>query len=294
MALTNLFKTLKQPQGLSKMIDQHLILQGEKEADGDRKNETNSPSSALGCVRRNYYQRQGLDKEPIEPRVRRIFDNGHGMHERIQGYLLDMGVLLMDEVPLVNNEYEIQGHTDGIMSITKNPKVVEILEIKSINDRGFTALKEAKKEHRAQAGTYIFCTEEHRKMLQKKYPTFKEFKKSELYRRVRYAQRYQHLKAGSKYTREEKIAFKVKQHITMDNILYNVVKPVTKAIVIYESKDTQELKDFEITWDDELMEEVLERFDLSNHFWKVKKLPPRECQKKTDGKWCPYVNECFE
>lgn len=293
LALQNLFKTLKQPEGLAKQLDQFLILQDAQENDSDRKNETNSPSSALGCIRANYYQRQGIEKDGIEPRVRRIFDNGHGVHERLQGYLMKMGVLLMDEVPLVHEEDEIQGHTDGIMSMKKIPTEVEILEIKSINSRQFAKLKEEKPEHRAQAQVYMYVAEEHRKMLKRKYPTKKEFKQSELSRRYKYRKRYLHLKDGNRYSRNEKIAHKVRQHITMDNILYQVTKPIVKAVVLYECKDTQELKDYEITMDKVVMEEVLTKFRESNHYWEIQQTPPRECRNKSDGRWCPYINHCF-
>lgn len=293
MALKNVFNSMKKT-GLVKQLDQYLLLQGASEGDGDRKNETNSPSSALGCSRANYYQRQGVAKDPVDARVRRIFDNGHGVHERIQTYLTKMGVLLMDEVPLVNEEYEIQGHTDGIMTLTKNPALVEILEIKSINSRQFGALKEPKHEHRAQAQVYIFCAEEHRKYLRATYPTHKDLKKSEFKRRAMYRKRYLHLEDGNKYTRAEKIAHKVGQHIKMDNILYNVVKPITKAIVLYECKDTQELKEFPIEMDKTLMKEVLDKFEVSNNAWDTQTLPCRECKNKSEGRWCNYVHHCFE
>ena len=33
------------------------------------------------------------DSRKFEPRILRIFDNGHGVHERLQGYLKDIGIL---------------------------------------------------------------------------------------------------------------------------------------------------------------------------------------------------------
>lgn len=281
--------------GLVKQIDQYLLTQNANEGDTDRKNETNSPSSALGCSRANYYQRSGTTKEPIDARVRRIFDNGHGMHERIQGYLTKMGLLLMDEVPLINDPYEIQGHTDGILAKTKGKlTAVEILELKSINGRGFQALKDAREDHKAQAQVYLFCAEEHRLALREKYPTYLDFKKSALVRRKRYRKRYLHLKDGSKFTRGEKINFKVSQHMQMDEILYNVQQPIKEAVILYECKDTQELKEFRISMDDELMDEVLYKFEVSNEAWRIKKIPPRECKNKSDGRFCNFINTCFE
>lgn len=293
MALKNVFSSMKK-SGLVKQIDQYLLLQANNEGDTDRVNITNSPSSALGCSRANIYQRQGVTKDSVDARVRRIFDNGHGMHSRIQGYLLKMGLLYMDEVPLVNEEYEIQGHTDGIMSMLKKKTEVEILELKSINSRQFSALKDAKEEHKAQAHTYIFCAEEHRLYLKRKYPTHVEFKKSELVRRAKYRKRYLHLKDGAKYTREEKIRHKVGQHIQMDKILYDVVKPITKAVILYECKDTQEMKEFIIERDENIMDEVLDKYAINNEHWAGKTLPPRECRNKSDGRWCNFVHHCFE
>jgi hypothetical protein len=293
MSLKSVFSTMKKT-GLVKQIDQHLLLQSNNENDGDRVNITNSPSGALGCSRANFYQRQGIAKDAIDARVRRIFDNGHHMHERIQKYLTDMGVLLMDEVPLVNEEYEIQGHTDGILDMKGTRTEVEILELKSINSRQFSALKDAKEEHKAQAHVYMFVAEEHRKMLRSKYPTNVEFKKSELARRKKYASRYQHLEDGAKYTRAQKIKHKVEQHMTMDKILYDVVKPITKAILLYECKDTQEMKEFPITYTGEIINAVLEKYCVNNEAWKTKTAPCRECKNKSEGRWCPYVNHCFE
>lgn len=295
MAMKSLFNTMKKEDGLVKQLDQFLLKGNAKnEDDTDRKNVTNSPSSALGCVRANYYQRQGVEKDPIDPRLRRIFDNGHGVHDRLQGYLEKMGILFMREVPLHNEEYEIQGHTDGFMSLSGNPKIVEILEIKSINAHQFSALKEPKPEHRAQAQVYIFCSEEHRKYLREKYPTHIDFKRSLLARKVKYRKLYLHLKDGAKYTREEKIKHKVSQHLQMDKILYNLVKPVTKAIVLYECKNTQELKSYTIEVDNDVMDEVLEKYSLANKHWKEQTLPCRECKNKSEGRWCNYVHHCFE
>lgn len=294
MALNNLFNTMKRENGIVKQLDQFLLKNNKHSDDGDRKNETNSPSSALGCSRANYYQRLGMEKDPIDPRVRRIFDNGHGVHSRLQGYLTDMGVLLMDEVPLHNSHYQIQGHTDGIMSLTGNKKLVEILEIKSINERQFSALKAPKDEHRAQSQVYMFCAEQHRLALKEKYPTHSDFKRSTIARKSKYRKLYLHLKEGAKYTREEKIRHKVNQHMLMDKILYDVVAPITKAVVLYECKNTQNLKEFVIEMNNSVMDEVLEKFEVSNKHWEEKTLPCRECKNKSEGRWCSYVNHCFE
>jgi hypothetical protein len=291
LSLKSVFQTMKK-RGLIKEIDQFLLL---KSGEGnDRKNITNSPSSAGKCRRANYYQRQGIAKDAVDPRVQRIFDNGHGMHERIQGYLLEMGILLMDEVPLVNKEWEIQGHTDGFLDMDKRGLEVQILELKSTNSRNFGALRDAMEDHKAQAHVYIFTAEKHRLYLKQKYKTITDFKKSEISRRMKYRKYYTHLEDGSKYTRAEKIKHKVEQHIQMDNILYKLVKPISQAVILYECKDTQNMKEFIIDFNDETMNPVLDDFLANNIAWKTKTLPERSCRSKSDGRFCSYVSHCFE
>jgi hypothetical protein len=86
--------------------------------------------------------------------VLRIFDNGHGVHERLQKYLKDIGVLVEAEVPVVNQEYEICGSADGIIKLRNREGVIEI---KSINSNGFYSTYEPKPEHLIQINVYMFC-----------------------------------------------------------------------------------------------------------------------------------------
>jgi len=46
-----------------------------------------------------------------------VFDNGKAMHERIQRYLKEAGVLLQAEVPVENEDLEVRGSTDGIIEL---------------------------------------------------------------------------------------------------------------------------------------------------------------------------------
>ena len=86
----------------------------------------------------------------------RVFDNGHDVHKRIQKYLRELGLLKEIECPVENREYEIRGHADGILEIDGKKGV---LEIKSINSRGFYGLFEPDERHLIQANVYMFCLE---------------------------------------------------------------------------------------------------------------------------------------
>ena len=154
MALKAVFSAMKREGYIVKDLDLYLL--GLSATDEDRAIDVNAPSQAGVCMRARYYARTGAPRDgaSIDARTRRIFDNGTKTHERLQEYLLKQGMLLMDEVPVHNYEYNIQGHTDGVLKLSASER--GILEIKSINSNGFSSLKGAKEDHRKQGLVYIF------------------------------------------------------------------------------------------------------------------------------------------
>lgn len=40
--------------------------------------------------------------------------------------MLDSGILLLDEVPVLSEEYNIQGHTDGILDLGDEYAILEL------------------------------------------------------------------------------------------------------------------------------------------------------------------------
>jgi hypothetical protein len=114
------------------------------------------PSSLHKSARELYWHYlEGDNNQRFDSRVLRIFDNGHYVHDRLQAYLSDIGILIQTEVPVENKEYEIEGHTDGIIEING---VKGILEIKSMNANAFYSFYEPKSDHLIQVNVYMFCT----------------------------------------------------------------------------------------------------------------------------------------
>ena len=114
------------------------------------------PSSLHKSAKKLYHlYLEGDNNQEFEPRIKRIFDNGHGVHERLQTYLENAGILLQAEVPVESKEYEITGHTDGILEING---AKGILEIKSMNANTFYSTYGPKPEHLIQVNIYMFCT----------------------------------------------------------------------------------------------------------------------------------------
>lgn len=270
--------------------------------DNNRAINVNAPSSAgVSCLRQRYYSRTKTesDSNSIEPRLHRIFDNGHGVHARLQEYLLEQGMLLMDEVPVLNIEYNIQGHTDGILKLS--PAERAILEIKSMNSNGFSSLKDAREDHKYQGLVYLYCLEKRRQDLQESYATEAEFNDDFSRRNKILRERYQHLKAGKKYTRNEKISFQLSLHAKADSILYNTKLPIKKVIFLYENKDTQDLKEYAVSIEKVenrlILQTVLDECATLNEYVKNKELPPRceDCTSKSSSscRWCSFKSQCF-
>lgn len=107
------------------------------------------------CARRAVYLMQGVPKGgDIPPRLQRIFDNGHAVHERLQGYMERMGIDMVSEVKVATEEPPIRGHCDGTMRWNDTDYAVEI---KSCNDMVFVnrvKFKKPKPEHIEQVNIY--------------------------------------------------------------------------------------------------------------------------------------------
>lgn len=300
MTLKSILKNLKQEGYVIKSIDNYLLSLNAK--DNDRAINVNSPSQASSCMRANFYSRMGYQVDgTIDPRTRRIFNNGDGVHERLQNYLEKSGMLLMPEVPIIEDTHTIQGHTDGYLALAKDKNggtlEVGILEIKSINSNGFNNLKEPKAEHKIQAMVYLYASEQRRKYLKHKYPTYEEFtsSKSIKERTKYYKDHYKHFKDGSKYTREEKIQMQVDLGMSADNILWGLVRPITKVVFLYENKDNQELKEYVVTRDEGIIKDILDKFTETDRCCRENEIPEREgtCKSCATCRYCNYKIECW-
>lgn len=295
MSLNSLFQSVKQEGYIIKPLD--FFLEKQANADNDRAVDVNAPSQAGQCMRHNYYMRKRYDSDgDIGARTQRIFDNGTYTHERLQAYLLEMFLLICDEVPLLDEEYNIQGHTDGFLDLPDDE--IAILEIKSINDNQFNQLKDAKEEHKQQGLIYLYCAEQRRLALRKKYKTLKDFYASQEERAEYYRSKYQHMKGGRKFTREQKIQHEVDLNLICDDILYQTDKPITKVIFLYENKNNQELKEYVVERNkvtEHILTGVLNRYEELNEYCEEEEVPPREGTSKScqTCRWCDFKLECW-
>lgn len=295
MALKDMFSAMRKEGLVTGPLEKWLFTQANRP--NDRAINVNAPSQAGNCLRANYYMRTQAEGDgSIDPRTQRIFDNGTHVHLRLQGYLIEMGLLMMDEVPVLEPRLNIQGHTDGLLDLSDDE--VAVLEIKSINDNQFQQLKDAKDEHKKQGLIYLYSLEQRRLWLHEHYITEVEFNASYDERHTYFERFYQHMKSGRKYTREQKIENEVMLNLLADNILFHTSKPITKVVFLYENKNNQELKEFVVELNmttQPILDEVLSGYEELNECVETGTLPPREGSNKTCNtcRWCAYKNECW-
>ena len=142
-----------QDKWLLKSIDSNL-----KEAQRPARQGVFYPS-ALGsiCDRYLYNCYNGLVKEEeISAVARRIFDCGDYLGYRYEKYFEKMDVLLETESVIKADDPPISGRLDFLISHPEHEQL--LIELKSINQRGFNALKEPKPEHTVQIQIYLNLT----------------------------------------------------------------------------------------------------------------------------------------
>lgn len=113
--------------------------------------------SMLGnpCDRYLYLAYNGrLDDQVIEAKTARIFDNGSALEVRMKKYFERLGLFLAEEQQVRLNLPPISGRYDFLLKHEEHGRI--ILELKSINDKGFSALIDSPKhEHIIQLQIYL-------------------------------------------------------------------------------------------------------------------------------------------
>lgn len=128
----------------------------------DRPSSTPFRGSTLGgCLRSQHYAANGVEPtNPFEPRLYRIFEQGHVIANVLYSKLQASGLFdsIEFEVPVKWEEMNFSGNID-ILVKWKGEDRLEVIELKSMNSRGFSYLKGPKAEHAVQAASYALCLE---------------------------------------------------------------------------------------------------------------------------------------
>lgn len=114
--------------------------------------------SAIGnsCDRYLYlHWNRLLPKEDIDGVKQRIFDHGNATEERFTKYF-ENGIMYVDREVKATNEYPpISGRADFLLTSAKAGIKRFIVELKTINSRGFDGLQVPKVEHEIQLQAYL-------------------------------------------------------------------------------------------------------------------------------------------
>lgn len=73
--------------------------------------------------------------------------------------------------------------------------------------------------------------------------------------------------------------------------LYMLLLNIFRGIVLYENKDTQEFKVYEVEYDTDLITPLMERMVVAHGYFQVRRLPPMT-EKIELCPSCPFVEEC--
>lgn len=160
------------------------------------------------CPRSSWYTIKGYEKqgETFTFQKLNIFAEGHAIHQKWQTWLTEAGVLEQAEVPILNEEYRLMGHADGIINDKKGRA---ILEIKSVG-----------------AGT----------IRMEDYESFKS--------------------ATSENDMWKKVRQPFPTHLRQLN-LYMYCLGIHEGVFIYEWKANQDVKEFSVRYQAELIEDIL-------------------------------------
>ena len=120
----------------------------EKNAERERRSYIGASNVGNPCEAALQYSLRGYPQKSIPAAVLRIFELGHDIEEKVVKDLKQAGVLVYEVDPKTKKQWEytafgghLRGHADGVMATDKDNPTPAILEIKSMNDKKWTAFK---------------------------------------------------------------------------------------------------------------------------------------------------------
>lgn len=265
------------------LVQDHMV---RKALENSRKFNIFHPSAWGSCLRKIAYQFYNeqepfISKGPydIDVRMERIFDNGHATHARWQKYLDEAGVLRGTwkcENPLCHREY---GKTD-LLGI-KNPSRSQGWKCAC----GSTAVLQYEEILVQSAAEYNFCGHCDA-VIDVRGTKFEQ------------NGRYDIFVADLKTIKDEMYAelnAPKDEHVVQVNI-YMWILNLQGAVVVYENKNSQALKEMFVPRDDGLIEKIKQQAIWMTNILKEKKLPFRPngfSRSMFPCRMCEFVSHCY-
>jgi CRISPR/Cas system-associated exonuclease Cas4 (RecB family) len=203
------------------------------------------------CPRSSYYKISGLPTPPERLSLQRmnIFEEGHSIHRKWQKWFKDAGILVQDEVPVLDEMHRIIGHADAIIE-DKHGKAV--VEIKSVG-----------------VGT----------IRMEDYGLFAPYAKKEI-------------------TIDElwnRVKFPFDSHVRQVQLYMSCLK-IEDALILYEWKPTQDVKEFVVKFQPDIVDSILASCHSVVRALEEQVPPNRPVwlsQEHRICKACPFKTECW-
>lgn len=214
------------------------------------------PSSAGRCCRSITYQMLGYKpKADKDPRILMIMENGTYMHNRIEHMLDETGLMIAPELSFKKEEWRISGRSDAVVKNflphTPSETIITIQEPEYKKDENGRSIKD-------EGGNRII-------------------------------EKYKHLYTGPdngviivelKSISSKGFKYAPKKDHLLQLHLYMYLLGIRMGMLLYENKDTQEMKEIFVPYDEELAKEVVSQVMKVNLYVDKYKLPEEEFQAK--------------
>jgi len=294
MGLKDMLKSIKEPGSinLSKDLDLYLSTKFFDLHSVDRQSgwsKNMHASSISGCARGEVYSRISVPakEEKISPRVQRIFDNGSSFHERMQNYYKRMKVLwgtwrchgcggygVPQVMKTVGDEKEGQLIPTGckFRNCTEPPCPLGFPTewVAGMDIRPFMRYIEpgfyVDRYHLSGYTDGIIVTGNERTILELKSMN------------------------GEQHS---KLVAPVSGHTDQIQV-YMYGFNLEYASLQYENKNNQQVKEFVIERDPKRIGELLGGVEFIWNCLSTSQIPPRVCRLPVDGRFCGFVEACFD
>jgi CRISPR/Cas system-associated exonuclease Cas4 (RecB family) len=231
------------------------------------------PSSAGKCSRAIVYQMMGYEQEELDGRTLLIFENGNGYHTRMENLFHDTGLLIAPELSFEKPEWRISGRSDAVI---KN-----FLPHKSSGN--IIKLYEPEFQRNEDGSTY-------RDKNNKKVKVGEKL----LYEGADNDLIIVELKSISDKGFGYLDKYGAKEYHIKQLQLYLYLTGVRQGMLLYENKNTQELKEFFIPYDEAVAKTVIDQIVLVNGCIDTHTLPPKEYEQTDyECRYCSYNSICW-
>jgi CRISPR/Cas system-associated exonuclease Cas4 (RecB family) len=215
------------------------------------------PSSVGKCLRSIVYQMQGYESKQMDGRFLLICENGTYFHERTEKLFATTGLLIAPEVSFRVPELRLSGRSDALIKNFLSHKPSD----------NIVKLYEPAKED--GESTLLYEGPDNGVIIVE----LKSISDSGF----NYLNR-----TGAK-----------EAHI-MQLTLYMHIMGIKQGMLLYENKNTQEMKEFIIGYDADLAQKIIEKIKSANKHVDEKTLPPKEFERTDfECRYCDYADLCW-